>query len=153
MGKSDTLPLILVGACFDLWSWAGDAEYHVQGGLGLYGCRAWCLNLVIFDGQCVCWVFCLEPHSKQPTVFIGDINAKGALSAIIAGVGVAGANIFLAHSYTAGGPASLVAILQNGFSISVTLLVGMLVLGEVIRPMQAIGIACAFIGIMMIAKG
>lgn len=83
----------------------------------------------------------------------GNISAKGALCAIIAGAGVAGANIFLAHAYNAGGQASLVAILQNGFSISVTILIGMLVLGEVIRPMQAFGIICAFAGIVMIAKG
>lgn len=86
-------------------------------------------------------------------LFTGDMSIKGALYATIAGIGVAGANIFLAQSYVAGGQASLVAILQNGFSISVTILVGMLVLGEVIRPMQAVGIACAFIGIIMIAKG
>ena len=90
--------------------------------------------------------------NSQP-FFTGDTSIKGALCAIIAGVGVAGANIFLAQSYVAGGQASLVAILQNGFSISVTILIGMLVLGEVIRPVQAAGIACAFVGIIMIAKG
>lgn len=83
----------------------------------------------------------------------GTMNSKGVICAAIAGAGVACANIFLAHSYNAGGQASLVAILQNGFSISVTILIGMLVLGEVIRPMQAIGIICAFGGIVMIAKG
>ena len=83
----------------------------------------------------------------------GKTNMKGALCAIIAGAAVAGANIFLAHSYKAGGQASTVAILQNGFSISVTLLIGMLVLGEVIRPLQAVGILLAFAGIVMIAKG
>lgn len=86
-------------------------------------------------------------------LFSGNTSAWGALCAIVAGVGVAGANIFLAHSYKAGGEASLVAILQNGFSISVTILIGLLVLGEVIRPLQALGIICAFAGIIMIAKG
>jgi len=83
----------------------------------------------------------------------GATNIKGIICALIAGAGVAGANIFLAHSYKSGGDASLVAVLQNGFSISITILIGMLVLGEVIRPLQAVGIACAFIGIIMIAKG
>lgn len=91
--------------------------------------------------------------SNHQAFFDGNMSVKGAICAIIAGIGVAGANIFLAQSYVAGGQASLVAILQNGFSISVTILVGMLVLGEVIRPMQAAGIVCAFIGIVMIAKG
>ncbi len=91
--------------------------------------------------------------SEGQPLFSGNVDSKGALFATIAGIGVAGANIFLAHSYSAGGPASLVAILQNGFSISITLLIGMIVLGEVIRPLQGVGIACAFIGIIMIAKG
>lgn len=91
--------------------------------------------------------------SHNQPFFDGNMSMKGAACAIIAGVGVAGANIFLAQSYAAGGQASLVAILQNGFSISVTILVGLLVLGEVIRPMQAVGIACAFAGIVMIARG
>ena len=91
--------------------------------------------------------------SASEPLFSGQINSKGAICAVIAGVGVAGANIFLAHSYKAGGQASLVAIMQNGFSISVTILIGMLLLGEVIRPIQAVGIACAFLGIIMIAKG
>ena len=85
--------------------------------------------------------------------FSGNTNMKGALCAIIAGAGVAGANIYLAHAYKAGGNASTVAVLQNGFSISVTILVGMLVLGEVIRPLQALGILLAFGGIVLIAKG
>lgn len=91
--------------------------------------------------------------NKGAPLISTNIDSKGALCAIIAGVGVAGANIFLAHSYKVGGPASLVAILQNGFSISVTILIGMLVLGEVIRPLQAVGILCAFAGIVMIARG
>lgn len=91
--------------------------------------------------------------NKDMPVISTDIDGKGALCAVIAGAGVAGANIFLAHSYKVGGPASLVAVLQNGFSISVTILIGMLVLGEAIRPLQALGILCAFAGIVMIARG
>ena len=45
------------------------------------------------------------------------------------------------------------AILQNGFSISVTIVVGMLILGEVIRPLQGVGIACVLIGMVLIARG
>lgn len=91
--------------------------------------------------------------STHTPLFGGHMDVKGAVCAVIAGVGVAGANIFLAYSYKAGGQASLVAVLQNGFSISVTILIGMLLLGEVIRPLQAVGILCAFAGIVMIARG
>ncbi len=86
-------------------------------------------------------------------ILSGTINKWGVICAIIAGAGVAGANIFLAHSYKSGGDASLVAVLQNGFSISVTILIGMLLLGEVIKPLQALGIGFAFLGIILIAKG
>jgi len=91
--------------------------------------------------------------SAGEQILSGTITAWGALCAVVAGAGVAGANIFLAHSYKAGGDASLVAVLQNGFSISVTILIGMLLLGEVIKPLQALGIVCAFIGIILIARG
>lgn len=88
----------------------------------------------------------------QP-LWSGEMSAKGMICAAVAGIGVSGANIYLAQAYKAGGQASLVAVLQNGFSISVTILVGMLALGEVIRPMQALGILFAFGGIVMIARG
>lgn len=91
-------------------------------------------------------------HKDLPVIST-DIDTKGVFCAVAAGAGVAGANIFLAHSYKVGGQASLVAVLQNGFSISVTILIGMLLLGEVIRPLQAVGILCAFAGIVMIARG
>jgi len=91
--------------------------------------------------------------SQGEPLFTGNTSGWGVVCAIIAGVGVAGANIFLAHSYKAGGDASLVAVLQNGFSISVTILIGMLLLGEVIKPMQAVGIAMAFMGIVLISRG
>ena len=91
--------------------------------------------------------------SANEPFFSGATNIKGVLCAVIAGIGVAGANIFLAHAYKSGGQASTVAVLQNGFSISVTILIGILLLGEIIRPVQAIGIIFAFAGIVMIAKG
>jgi len=86
-------------------------------------------------------------------ILSGTISTWGIIYATIAGAGVAGANIFLAHSYKAGGDASLVAVLQNGFSISVTILIGILLLGEVIKPLQALGIVLAFAGIILIARG
>ncbi len=69
---------------------------------------------------------------------------------VLAGAGVAAANIFLALAYKQGGYASLTAILQNGFSIVVTLILGFLLLSEVIRPMQLIGILVTFGGMMII---
>lgn len=81
------------------------------------------------------------------------LSASGIGLAVLAGVGVAAANIFLAFSYQHAGPASLVAILQNGFSISVTVLIGALLLGEKISMIQACGIFVAVIGIVMIIKG
>lgn len=72
---------------------------------------------------------------------------------VLAGAGVALANIFLALAYKQGGYASLTAILQNGFSIVVTLILGFLLLAEVIRPMQLIGILVTFGGMVMITKG
>ena len=97
--------------------------------------------------------FIIERLNVNEPFFKDNINNKGILYAIVAGVGVAGANIFLAKSYHSGGQASTVAVIQNGFSISVTLIIGLLALGEVIRPIQALGIIVAFIGIVMIAKG
>jgi uncharacterized membrane protein len=67
-------------------------------------------------------------------------------------ISLAMANIFLAYSYKSGGGAGLVAILQNGFSISITLLIGVLFLHEVIRPQQMLGIALAMAGIFLIVK-
>ena len=97
--------------------------------------------------------FIFERVNTKAAFFAENTNMKGVFCAVIAGVGVAAANIFLAHSYHVGGKASTVAVLQNGFSISVTILVGMLVLGEIIRPLQALGILFAFGGIILIAKG
>ena len=81
------------------------------------------------------------------------VNWQGVALAAISGAAVAGANIFLAYSYRAGGPASLVGLLQNGFSLTLTVLIGVAVLGEVIRPVQGLGIALAFAGMCCIVKG
>ncbi len=88
----------------------------------------------------------------QP-VFSGEYNLQGVALAALSGVGVAMANIFRAFSYKAEGPASLVAIIQNGFSISLTILIGVLLLGETIRPVQILGIFAAITGIVMIIRG
>lgn len=97
--------------------------------------------------------FIVNRMNNGQDFFTGDTSLKGVVYSVIAGVGVAAANIFLAHSYTTGGQASLVAIVQNGFAISITLVAGMMILGETIRLVQAVGILCAFLGIVMIVKG
>lgn len=79
-------------------------------------------------------------------------DMAGIAMALIAGVSLAAANIFLAYSYKEGGGAGTVAILQNGFSISLTLLVGVLFLSEIIKPHQMVGIALAMAGIFLIVK-
>lgn len=78
---------------------------------------------------------------------------SGVLLAVLSGVGVALANIFLAYTYQAGGPASLTAILQNAAALSLTILIGALILGEAIQPIQFIGIILAVTGIFLIVKG
>lgn len=80
-----------------------------------------------------------------------DYTAVGL--AAIAGAGVAMANITLAFAYKAGGFASLTALLQNGFALTVTIVLGALLLGEVIKPTQFIGIALVFGGIFLITRG
>lgn len=91
--------------------------------------------------------------ANQPLLPEGGVNMQGAMLAAIAGVGVAGANIFLAYAYKVGGQASLVGLLQNGLSLSLTVIIGVLVLSEVIRPMQGLGIAVAMLGMFMIIRG
>jgi len=71
---------------------------------------------------------------------------------LVGGAGVAFANIFLALAYKEGGYASLTAILQNGFSIVVTIALGYLLLAEIIKPLQFIGILITFSGMILIAK-
>ena len=82
-----------------------------------------------------------------------EISPQGVTLAIVAGVGVAAANIFLAFAYQGQGPVSLVSIVQNGFAISVTILVGVLMFGESISLIQALGICAAVLGVFMITKG
>jgi len=89
----------------------------------------------------------------QPMLPEGGVNMQGVMLASISGVGVALANIFLAYAYKSGGNASLVGLLQNGVSLGLTVLIGVLVLSEVIRPMQGLGIAVAAIGMFMIIRG
>jgi drug/metabolite transporter (DMT)-like permease len=81
------------------------------------------------------------------------IPLQPTILCLIAGAGVAFANIFLALAYKQGGYASLVAILQNGAAITVTLLIGYLFLAEVVKPMQIVGIVFAFVGVAIIVKG
>lgn len=78
---------------------------------------------------------------------------KAMILAAIAGAGVAWANITLAFAYKAGGYASLTALLQNGFALTVTIVLGAALLGEFIKPMQFIGIALVFAGIILITRG
>lgn len=79
-----------------------------------------------------------------------NVPAHSVMLCIVAGIGVAFANIFLALAYKQGGYASLTAILQNGFSIVVTITLGFLLLAEVIKPMQLLGILVTFSGMVMI---
>jgi drug/metabolite transporter (DMT)-like permease len=90
--------------------------------------------------------------STTAPFFSAQQDWSGIVFAGIAGISLAMANIFLAYSYKSGGGAGLVAILQNGFSISITLLIGVLFLHEVIRPQQMLGIALAMAGIFLIVK-
>ncbi|NQZ14511.1 MAG: hypothetical protein HRT94_06795 [Alphaproteobacteria bacterium] len=91
-------------------------------------------------------------QTAQP--FIPEsVAMQPMLLCVLAGVGVAAANILLALAYKQGGYASLTAILQNGFSIVVTLMLGFLLLSEVIRPMQLLGILVTFGGMWMVTKG
>lgn len=93
--------------------------------------------------------------SKDQPLITGDAVKPdiAAISlALIAGVSLALANIFLAYSYKEGGGAGVVAVLQNGLSISLTILIGVLFLSEIIKPMQMVGIALAVTGIFLIVK-
>lgn len=83
----------------------------------------------------------------------GEQNPQGLMLAGLAGISLAAANIFLAYTYKAGGGAGLTAILQNGISLGLTILIGILLLNETIRPLQMAGIAAAMVGILLIVKG
>lgn len=95
-------------------------------------------------------VFSRVPRQGGPISV--PVDWQGVAMAMVAGISLAAANIFLAYSYKEGGGAGVVAILQNGLSISVTILIGALFLSETIRPQQMIGIALAVIGIFLIVK-
>lgn len=99
----------------------------------------------------LCWQRTVKGGDTAP-LFSSSQDWSGIIFAGIAGISLAAANIFLAYSYKSGGGAGLVAILQNGFSITLTLLIGVLFLHEIIRPQQMIGIALAVAGIFLIVK-
>lgn len=80
------------------------------------------------------------------------LNTTNILFSAFAGISLAAANIFLAHAYKAGGMASVVGILQNALAISLTIAVGLTVLGEGVKPTQLLGILIAFVGIFLIIK-
>lgn len=90
---------------------------------------------------------------SQGQPILSSTNIKGIVFSIIAGASLAGANIFLGYAYKAGGMASVVGLIQNGFAISLTVLIGITLLGEDIKPMQILGIITAAAGILMIIKG
>ena len=94
--------------------------------------------------------YVMNRMSTGQAMMPSNVPTQPMLLCIVAGAGVALANIFLAMAYKQGGYASLTAILQNGFSIVVTILLGFLLLSEVIRPMQLIGILVTFGGMVMI---
>lgn len=80
-------------------------------------------------------------------------NLAGILPAALAGIGLAAANILLVFSYKAGGSAALVGVLQTLCAIGITMLVGVFLLNETIRPMQFAGAIVALAGIFLIIKG
>ena len=82
-----------------------------------------------------------------------DQSLSGAVFAAGAGISLAVANIFLAYAYRSGGNASLTALLQNGAALALTVLLGVFLLNEVIRPMQVLGILAVIIGTALIIKG
>lgn len=91
--------------------------------------------------------------SKHESIVAGGpLDWTGIIMAALAGVSLASANIFLAFSYSSGGGAGLVSILQNAISISLTIAIGVLLLNEAIRPHQVFGIVLAFAGILLIVK-
>jgi drug/metabolite transporter (DMT)-like permease len=91
--------------------------------------------------------------SEKLPIIPSDQNLQGLGLACLAGISLAAANIFLAYTYKAGGGAGLTGIIQNGVSLGLTILIGVLLLNEAIRPVQALGIATAVAGILLIVKG
>ena len=80
-------------------------------------------------------------------------DTRGILLAALAGTSLAAANLLLSYTYKAGGGAGLTGIIQSGMSLCLTLVIGVVLLHEGIRPMQMAGIVAAVIGILLIVKG
>ncbi len=112
-------------------------------------------SLILALGMTVVTVayYLYQRASTGQTLVPQTIDPKAFTLAALAGGGVAMANITLAYAYKAGGYASLSALLQNGFSLTVTIVLGALLLGEFIKPMQMVGIGLVFAGIILITKG
>lgn len=98
------------------------------------------------------WLAYSRVMKGEPVFSTANGSFEGMVMALFAGVALAGANIFLASAYKAGGDAGVVAIIQNGVSISLTIALGVLFLHEIIKPHQMIGIALAMAGIFLIVK-
>jgi len=62
------------------------------------------------------------------------------------------ANITLALAFQTGGDAGITALLQNGFTIAVTILLGMLFFSELVKPMQFAGILLISVGAFLVIK-
>lgn len=91
----------------------------------------------------------LETAAENPM----NWSLAGILPAAFAGIGLAAANILLVFSYKAGGSAALVGVLQNICAVSITMIVGVFLLNEIIRPAQIIGAFIALTGMFLIIKG
>jgi uncharacterized membrane protein len=81
------------------------------------------------------------------------MTGQGIYYSLIAGISLGAANILLAYAYKTGGLASLTGILQNGIALSLTVLLGILLLKENVSIGQYGGIALACLGILLIVKG
>jgi uncharacterized membrane protein len=89
---------------------------------------------------------------RQGALIPAGTNMGAVAVAALAGIALAGANIFLSFAYKSGGSAGLIGIMQNGISLSLTILLSVLFLSEVIKPVQVLGAVFAVIGILMIVK-
>lgn len=84
---------------------------------------------------------------------VSSWNIQGIIPAALAGIGLAAANILLVFSYKAGGSAALVGIMQNLCAVTLTMIVGIFLLNEVIRPAQMLGAVVALAGLFLIIRG
>jgi len=94
----------------------------------------------------------VQRMGKQGALIPPGTNIGAVAVAALAGVALAGANIFLSFAYKAGGSAGLIGILQNGLSLSLTILLSVLFLSEVIKPVQVLGAVFAVTGIILIVR-